>query len=203
METGIKNIDFSRLEYQEGRDFYFLRSKRIWQKKLSFQANRSLEILKPEAFSCFNNRPFILFFSDPVDKGRETALHRAIWNSQVPVAIIDRGNTVEIYNGLLLKRDKKSLELLAGGEDLNDFAYWEIQSGNTWNKYASLFKKERLDGYLLQNIEYAIQLLVHDGQRTGVNNNIANNLIGRVLFARYLIDRGVSIGDRFLNMADP
>ena len=107
-----------------------------------------------DAFFCFDNKPLILFFKEPKDK---KALHRAIWNfNESPIAIIIENNAVEIYNGFMFNKANKLLEYLGGKEYLDDFEYFKLVTGKTWEKYQEqLSHKNRVDYKLLCNIKVA------------------------------------------------
>ena len=141
-----------------------------------------------DAFFCFDNKPLILFFKDPLDK---KALHQAIWNfNESPIAIIVENNVVEIFNGFAIDENKQLLKRLGGNETLNDFTYFELVTGKTWEKYNDdISYKNRVDYRLLENIE-AVQKLLKE---KGLTQTTANALLGKIIFFRYLIDRHVRL----------
>lgn len=163
-----------------------------WKKKVSFPSRvyRLIENkLKPDAIFCFNDKPLILFFNNPKNKQE---LHQAIWNfNESPVSIIIENDTVEIFNGFSIDENTKLLKRLGGDERLNDFNYFELVTGKTWEKYNNEFLyPNRVDCKLLENIEAAQTELCgkHNVKRT-----VANALLGKVIFIRYLIDRKVKL----------
>ncbi len=107
----------------------------------------------------------------------------------------------------------------------DNFNFWNIHSGKTWELYKNAISKEkRLDYYLLNNIDYVIKTLsqieISDSEDNSKRNNnpkrikitgvnakedeslnryVANSLVGRLVFVRYLIDRGVKIGFKYIN----
>ena len=141
-----------------------------------------------DAFFCFDNKPLILFFKDPQDR---KALHQAIWNfNESPIAIILENNVVEIFNGFAIDENKQLLKRLGGNETLNDFTYFELVTGKTWEKYNDdIDHKNRVDYRLLENIE-AVQKRLKE---KGLTQTTANALLGKVIFFRYLIDRNVRL----------
>jgi hypothetical protein len=65
-------------------------------------------------------------------------------------------------------------------------------SGQLWREYKREFSgRNRLDYKLLKNIEAARDILIKD---QNLKSSIANKLIGRLIFTRYLIDRRIRIG---------
>ena len=188
----ILNEIYKRLELAD--DCLVRLSDPNWKNKVSFPSRiyRLLEtndLLKDmDAFFCLDNKPLILFFKEPKDK---QALHRAIWNfNESPIAVIIENNAVEIYNGFIFNKTKKLLEHLGGKEYLNDFEYFKLVTGKTWEKYQEqLSHKNRVDYKLLCNIKVAQELL----KEQGLSQSLANKLIGKIIFYRYLIDRQVTL----------
>lgn len=188
--TGIKNI-ILKLGLSE-RDGLFLMDNDHWKTHTSFpnRVKRLIEKrIEPQAFFCFDNKPLILFFENPSDKEK---LYEAIWNfNESPIVIIVENDNIEIFNGFNFLKDKKTLEKLGGIEKLNDFSYFELVTGRVWGQYEDhLNYKNRVDYYLLQNINAARKILV---QEQGLSSKVANALIGKVIFVRYLIDRKVKL----------
>ncbi|MBB2146833.1 N-6 DNA methylase [Pedobacter sp. LMG 31464] len=150
----------------------------------------SKDFLKPNSIFYIGDRPFVLFYENPDDKSE---LFKAIWNiNEVPVIIIFENNTTTIYNGFEYLKETKSLSVLGGENELSDFEYFKIVTGQTWEKYElSLSYKKRVDFKLLENIKVARSILIN---KCGLSNYSANALLGKTIFTRYLIDRQVRIG---------
>lgn len=171
-----------------------VRENSNWKSRVSFPCRvfRLLEtndlLNKLDAFFCFNNKPLILFFNEPEDKA---ALHKAIWNfNESPIVIIIENNAVEIYNGFCLDENEKLLIHIGSEDKLDDFKYFELVTGKTWEVYQDdVNHKNRVDYKLLENITSAQNLL----KRQGLTQSLANILIGKIIFYRYLIDRKVRL----------
>jgi hypothetical protein len=162
--------------------------------KLNIFTNRvkqSLVKIKPDAFFCINNEPLILFFENPENL---ESLQKQIWNfNQSPAIIIKQNNQWIVKNGFKLLEGNEELETLANSNNILDFEYFKIITGETWEKYKSKFEnKNRVDYFLLKNIEDARNLLTSK-DNGNLHPKIANSLIGRVIFIRYLIDRKVEL----------
>lgn len=161
-----------------------------------------MEQIKPDAFFCFDNKPLILFFVNPLDK---LALHKQIWNfNEVPVVIIVEKNSIEIFNGFQLLESGKNKGTLSklGNQKLNDFTYFNLVTGETWETYEKeLNYKNRVDYKLLDNIGAAREQIIKQFSPIDKNDEetkkryvkITNALLGKVIFVRYLIDRNVKI----------
>jgi len=202
MNFPTKSIDkyINELELNEERGLFYYHKKDDWENLFPYRTKNILAVIKPYAFYCFNKQPFVLFFENPKSIEREIEIHRSVWNFQTPVVIIDKGNQIEIYNGLSLRKNKNYLEKLADAQDIKDFSFWELQSGKTWEKYQSHFSGKRIDNYLLENISGAIKSLTESNEKINSpkKKEIANNLIGRLIFTRYLIDRKVKLDSNFI-----
>ena len=149
------------------------------------------EKLKPESFFCFDKKPLILFYDSPSPSNKKD-IFKKIWNfNESPIVIINEPDAVEIYNGFSYLKDKKTLKLLAKPDKLTDFSYFELVTGKSLEKYHNEFKKEaRVDNILLNNIKVAREILI---KQHGISPAIANALIGKCIFVRYLIDRKVAL----------
>lgn len=170
----------------------FYTNENLWKVETSFpnRVKRLIERkIEPTAFFCFDNKPMILFFDNPSDKA---TLHKEIWNfNESPVAIIIENDSVEIFNGFAIDENTKFLKRLGGVEKLNDFSYFELVTGRTWEQYkGDLDYKNRVDYHLLQNIKAARQILVGNNEKRA---KLVNALLGKVIFVRYLIDRKVKM----------
>ena len=186
---------YSKLQLRDD-DCLIKLSDSNWRSKVSLPSRiyRLLEkndlLSTLDAFFCFDNKPLILFFNLE-DKGKKLALHKAIWNfNESPIAIIVENNAVEIFNGFSIDENTKLLKSLGTADKLNDFTYFELVTGKTWEKYQDdLSHKNRVDYKLLENIEAAQGLMMN----FGLSQTLVNALIGKIIFYRYLIDRKVKL----------
>lgn len=188
----ILNEIYKRLELTD--DCLVRLSDPNWKNKVSFPSRiyRLLEtndLLKDmDAFFYFDNKPLILFFNGTKDK---QALHRAIWNfNESPIVIIVENNAVEIYNGFSFNKTNKLLNHIGGNDDLDNFKYFQLVTGKTWEIYQTeISHRNRVDYKLLENINAAQDLL----KGLKLSQSLANALIGKIIFYRYLIDRKVRL----------
>ena len=185
------NEIFTRLNLDRNNGLFITKDE-LWKNETSFpnRVKRLIEKrIEPDAFFCFDNKPMILFFDSPANKKE---LHKAIWNfNECPIAIIVENGIVEVLNGFNYLKETGLLEKLGGAEKLNDFSYFELVTGKTWEQYQEqLNYKNRVDYHLLENIKSARKLLVEQHQ---LDAKITNAIIGKSIFVRYLIDRGVKM----------
>lgn len=189
------NEILNQIGFNKSNGLFFLNEeekKDYWKNNTSFpsRVKRLIENrIKPDAFFCFDNKPMVLFFEDRENKEK---LHKAIWNfNECPIAIFVDNNTIEIFNGFNYLKDKATLDKIGGSEKLNNFSYFELVTGKTWKQYKDEFDyKNRVDYHLLENIKSARKLLV---EKHKLDAKIVNSIIGKSIFVRYLIDRGVKM----------
>ncbi|MAC93949.1 MAG: hypothetical protein CMC96_00465 [Flavobacteriales bacterium] len=167
----------------------FITTENDWKGLFSNRVERLLNnVIKPDAFFSIDNKPFILFFDSPTDKKEKL---KEIWNfNESPIIIITEGDSLEIYNGFEFIIEDDSLRLFGKTDKLNDFSYFELVTGKTWEKYQKDFSySNRIDYHLLNNIKAARDLLIANG----LSIELTNSLLGKVIFVRYLIDREVKL----------
>lgn len=183
---------YNRLNINTSNGLFVLNTH-DWDKDIKFP-NRVKRLLndkiKPQAIFCLENKPLVLFFENPTDKKE---LHKQIWNfNESPIAIIVDNGSVEIFNGFEYNKDKESLVSIGTEKVLSNFSYFELVTGKTWEKYQKEFNhSNRVDYYLLRNINDAIKILT--SSKHNLPPQIANALIGKCIFVRYLIDRHVNV----------
>ena len=177
----------------EGKDGFATLDDPEWANKVHLQGkvvslihDESSPFSQMSALFVFGGRPLIFFFDHPTDK---KALFKAIWNyNEVPVVVIQEDDHIDVFNGFAYEKELESLQLIGNDTVINQFSYFKLVTGTGWEEYKEkLAYRNRVDYYLLKNIQFA-QLWI---QKTGVPRNLANRLIGKVIFLRYLTDRCV------------
>lgn len=165
-----------------------------WKEKITFPS-RVIRLLEdtekwdPKAIFCFDNKPLVLFFENPENK---EVLHKTAWNfNETPIVVVVENNQVSIYNGFAIDENTNLLKQLGGSDKLNDFNYFELVTGKTFEKYNKEFDYlHRVDYRLLKNIESAQDKLLNEYK---CSRKTANALLGKIIFVRYLIDRNVRL----------
>lgn len=183
---------FEQLNLTKEKGLFFL-EENLWKGLFTNRVERLLEeIIRPDAFFCIDNKPFILFFENPKNKSQKL---KEIWNfNESPVVFISTEDSLEIYNGFEFLEEKETLQLFGSDEILNDFTYFKLVTGETWEKYQNSFSfQNRVDYHLLHNIKAARDILISDNNSLPISNETANSLLGKVIFVRYLIDRKVKL----------
>lgn len=184
------NQIFYRLNLTEGNGLY-ITSQGKWYGMFSNRVERLIkQTIEPDAFFSIDNKPFILFFENV---GQKELKLKELWNfNESPIIIIAEQDSIEIYNGYNYLSEEKSLQKLGNEEKLDDFNYFKLVSGETWEQYEEHFSYDkRVDYHLLSNINATRELLVSDS--IGLSKELANSLLGKAIFVRYLIDRKVRL----------
>lgn len=158
---------------------------------------RSLDVIEPNFIFIFNYKPIILFFDKNKNKDE---MFKQCWNfAESPIVIIESESDFEIYNGFDYIIKDKSLRKLSNSE--NEINYISLISGKYLENSKDIFenKKTKLDTNLLKNIKNAREKIL----QSNISQHIANSLIGRIIFIRYLIDRNVKFNfNKIFNTQD-
>ena len=156
--------------------------------QLPQRLNRSLKKVNPRSLLIINDKPTILFFDKNVDREK---VFKQCWNfSEAPIIIIENDTDFDIYNGFdYITKDGEFL--LKEIEDRSKINYISIVSGEYFAKTKDFSEKNinKVDKKLLENIKYARDKLLNLNLLNHID--IANSLLGRIIFIRYLIDREV------------
>lgn len=182
----------SQLGYDLSDNLYF--SDRFDSVPLMPHSKRILEEIHPRAAYIINNEPFILFFDENLnDESLFKTVSRQIWNAQIPVVIFCDESVVKIFNGTSLQLSTYTITQvgLCTAESLDensDFSYWSISDPVFWSKYLQDYSATKLNQVLLNNIAF-----LTDELKYAYGIPFATKLVLRLIFIRYLIDRGVDL----------
>lgn len=193
----MRNIEtvIQRLGYHNSEKLFYLSDINRCT-DLSWHDRRVLHELAPYAAYIVDGSVFTVFFDDLNDR-EDVDIHGKIWNAQIPVVVSDEGNYIQIYNGksMNLGVDKK-IRLgdiisydLSQCDERNEFSYWNVTNSLSLEQYKKVIGKKKLNDFLIDNLRDITKKL-----RDDYKISFANKLMLRVLFIRYLIDRGVNIG---------
>jgi type I restriction-modification system DNA methylase subunit len=159
----------------------------------STHTTKVLDELSPHAVYLIDDEPFVLFFEETPNHNENKQLNKKIWNAQIPVAIVCGTGDVKVYNGCSIDRKKYILTQVEHFsvdtiDENSPFSYWDITSQNFWNKYTARFSSEKLNDRLRSNLSDITKKL-----RDLYHVSFATKLMLRLIFIRYLIDRGVDL----------
>ena len=161
----------------------------------SITGNRSLQKifneLAPTAIYLVDNKPFIVFIESKEQK-MTAPLIKKVWNAQIPLLIVSFENRIEVYNGCSINKKQKlvfldNIDNALINED-SSFSFWNISNAAFWEKYQHNLSFPKLDAVMLDNIRDATYRL----KKTECYP-FAVKIILRLIFIRYLIDRGVDL----------
>ena len=171
------------------------------------------EKLQIDAAYFHGNVPVVYFKELPaVDDDYLRALHRSLWNhNRAPLLVAVLPQEVRVYNcfappqrdsgrlmpqnpALLKQAIRQVTDVLQLRRTLSEFRRREIVSGRFVRAQHGKFSRElRADNRLLDNLLHVRRLLINDE----LPRHVANSLLGRSIFVRYLEDRGVISEDYY------
>ena len=177
----------------------------VWQ-----EVREKLEI---DAAYFHGNVPVVYFKElQTADDSYLRDLHRYLWNhNRAPLLIAVLPQEVRVYNcfappqrdsgqlmppnpALLKQAVQQVTDVLALRRALSDYRRREIVSGRFVHaQHGDFDREQRVDSRLLENLKHLRGSLIHDG----LSESVANSLLGRSIFVRYLEDRGVITEDYY------
>lgn len=132
------------------------------------------------------------------DENAARKIHQKLWNlCFAPFAIIKLPNQIRVYTGFNYseeKVDEGRLDEINTLEELNrllkELNATAIDTGMIWqSQYVKkLDSNQRVDRRLLKNIKQLGEALTGNG---GLKDELANRLIGKYVYLKYLRDRGI------------
>ena len=160
---------------------------------ISAHYKKVLSELSPYAVYFVDNAPFVLFYEENKDGEEQKRLNRKIWNAQVPLTIVCGAGDVRVYSSWSIDTEKSTFTevkhlLVNEVDESSPFSYWEITNQNFWVAYSKQFSGNKLNDDLLRNLLYITKKLRED-----YYVEFATKLTLRLIFIRYLIDRGVDL----------
>lgn len=206
MSKELTNL-LNELELLSNEAVYFIDEVEKWNSLVSSETRKKLEKIHPTAIYIFNGVPYILFFdlTNCSDIEQERNIHKQVWSfDQAPLAFVIKTNEVKIYNAFSYEKAKglQEIELTEGQTKKDIFSFWKLQSGSTWKwlqEYSKNNKQnerlERVHQKLFDNIKHVREKLK---SLSSFSEDDSNTLILRLIFIRYLIDRGVKISPEFI-----
>ncbi len=156
----------------------------------------------------FHGNVPVVYFKElrSVDEDYLTRFHQSLWNhNRAPLLIAVLPHEVRVYNcfappqrdsdqltfesPIPLKRAMQQItDVLALRQELSEYRRREIESGRFVKIQEALFdRQQRVDNRLLENLKRVRRLLIDDG----LSQSVANSLLGRSIFVRYLEHREV------------
>lgn len=169
---------------------------------ISLRYKNAIKEMKPEAIFCLQNEPLILFFNleNSLNVDEEISkIHSQAWNfDKAPVIVISTPSDIIFYNAFDFDTNKHKLSILTKNkQDFQNFAYENLYNGSLFHKYKNKFvEKNRVNNLLFQHIkDYRCKLISE-----GLNATLANSLLARVIFLKYLQDREIIVDNENYNI---
>ena len=167
---------------------------------LTWHERRVLGEVSPSAIYVVNGKTLVAFFDD-LHLRVDSDVQRKLWNAQIPLVISDEGNIIKIYNGRDMELNQlQGVELvqlddydLLECNESNKYSYWNITNQKILEMEKFRNREKNLNESLIENLRFITNEL-----KINYRVSYANQLILRILFIRYLIDRGISIGAKGL-----
>jgi hypothetical protein len=153
--------------------------------------------INPYAYYLLDGKPFVLFF-DESSENSLGQLSKLVWNSQIPIVFFCGTSDIRIYNGYSIDSSKLLIKLeemdINSCNEESPFSYWNITSPEFWGNHLKKYSHKKLNDALLENITYITKILKDDREI-----NFSTKFVLRLIFIRYLIDRGVDLGYKNFN----
>lgn len=189
-----------RLGYEKS-DGLFYASELSRCSLLSWHDKRVLKELLPYAVYIVDGKVFVAFFND-LHLRENSEIQCKIWNAQIPVIISDEGELVKIYNGRSMQLGDARKVLLSHIGDYEieqfdetcSFSYWNVTNADLTGEKRENSDRTYFNDYLVDNLKFLTQQL-----KERYHITFANKFVLRIIFIRYLIDRGIDIGYGGLN----
>ena len=197
----VSNLErlYKELDFIDKKEFIrFSSSNGDSFNNVSLRYKNAIKEMMPEAMFCLENEPFILFFNLEKNKNCEKELikiHKQAWNfDKAPVIVISTSNDITFYNAFNFDSATSKLDILTNKQDdFQNFAYENLYTGKIFDNYENNFKsKLRVQDLLFKQIvDYRTQLI-----NENINPSLANLLLSRIIFIKYLKDRNIKIDEK-------
>lgn len=158
-----------------------------------------LEFIDYDAIYVMDCNPLIIFkeYSNVNDFNENfEEFHNDIWNlNDIPVIFVVIPNEIRIYNANIFDENDARLDIFYESDFSDIININTIINASFFDRYSDNFSKsKRVQDYLLENIKETRKILNED-----LPLNLIHNLIGKLIFSKYLIDRDVLSDEFFLN----
>lgn len=194
MEDSLRNL-LDKLELNEDNGL-FLKGDDL---KINSRIKNSLRYVDYDAIYILDENPLIIFkeYDDTFSTDDIKKFRKGIWNlNDVPIIFIILPEEIQVYNSNIFDDEDSFLGKFSKDDDLEIFNIYNLANGTFFDKYHNSFNNsKRVQNYLLENIKITIKLLKKDK----LDLEIIHSLIGKLIFSKYLIDRGICKDEFFIN----
>ncbi len=167
-----------------------------WKNNVPSRLHKGLEEINPEYFLVQENKIIALFFD--FTEWEKEEVYSKIWNFWwSPVIFIVKNGLLDIYNWFNFNTKSKNFKKIQENIDLEknkleDFSLINMLSWTLW-KDQDFEKKNTVDEKLLKNLKNTREVLI---KQNDLDEEITTNIIWRLLFSRYLVDRWVKVDEK-------
>ena len=194
MEDSLRNL-LDKLELNKDNGL-FLKGNDL---KINSRIKNSLKYIDYDAIYILDENPLIIFkeYDDTFSTDDIKKFRKGIWNlNDVPIIFIILPEEIQVYNSNIFDDEDSFLGKFSKDDDLEIFNIYNLANGTFFDKYHNSFNNsKRVQNYLLENIKITIKLLKKDK----LDLEIIHSLIGKLIFSKYLIDRGICKDEFFIN----
>lgn len=194
MKDSLRNL-LNKLELNEDNGL-FLKGDDL---KINSRIKNSLKYINFDAIYILDENPLIIFkeYDDTFSTEDIKKFRKEIWNlNDVPIIFIILPDEIQVYNSNIFDDNDSILGKFSKDDDLEIFNIYNLANGTFFDKYHNSFNNsKRVQNYLLENIKITIKLLKKDK----LDLEIIHSLIGKLIFSKYLIDRGICKDEFFIN----
>ena len=193
MEDSMRNL-LDKLELNKDNGL-FLKGDDL---KINSRIKNSLKYIDYDAIYILDENPLIIFKEfDTYSKKDIDDFRKGIWNlNDVPIIFIILPEEIQVYNSNIFDDENSFLGKFSKDDNLEIFNIYNLANGTFFDKYHNSFNNsKRVQNYLLENIKVTIKLLKKDK----LDLEIIHSLIGKLIFSKYLIDRGICKDEFFIN----
>lgn len=194
MNSSLKSI-FKKLKLNQENGLIYKND----QINVPERIKHHLEFIDYDAIYVMDGNPLIIFKEytnvNDFDVNFEE-FHNDIWNlNDIPVIFVVIPEEIRIYNANIFDENDARLDIFYESDFSDIININTIINASFFDRYSDNFSKsKRVQDYLLENIKETRKILNND-----LPLNLIHNLIGKLIFSKYLIDRDVLSEEFFLN----
>ena len=193
MNNSLRNL-LDKLKLNEDNGL-FLKGDLL---KINSRIRNSLKYIDYDAIYILNENPLIIFKEYEDYSAEEIKeFRKRIWNlNDIPIIFIVLPDEIQVYNSNIFDDENSFLGKFSKNEELEIFNIYNLANGTFFDKYSNSFNNsKKVQNYLMDNIKITIKLLKKDQ----LPLEIIHSLIGKLIFSKYLIDRGICKDEFFIN----
>ena len=196
----MKNL-LEKLSILNSKFLFTISEKNNWKKNIPTRLQKGLEEINPDYFLVQENN-IIAYFFDFSEKKIDEKIYSKIWNLKwCPIIFVIKDWVLDIFNWFNFDTEKKDFAViekklkidLLENLKIEKYSLMNLLSWKLWED-KEFDSKNKVDEELLKNLKNARKILIKDNK---LDEEISTNIIWRLLFSRYLVDRWVKVKNEF------